>query len=255
MVRVCDIYDVIHGAAPFDTALSFDNSGLLIGDGNQEVTRVLLALDITPAVVEEAAAMNANLILSHHPVIFHPVKSLGPQDVAYQLARNGIAALCCHTNLDLSPVCGVNVALGSKLGLKNVRREDVFGEECVLFSGELPEALAPEAFAALVKEKLGAPAVKFSPGEREVRKVFFCSGAGGEYLGLADCRGADAYLTGEMKHHEELEAARSRLTVVAAGHYHTEKVFAEFLASYLRKRIPGTAFLLSQGEAPPMGAL
>ena len=79
MVRVCDIYDVIHGAAPFDTALSFDNSGLLIGDGNQEVTRVLLALDITPAVVEEAAAMNANLILSHHPVIFHPVKSLGPR--------------------------------------------------------------------------------------------------------------------------------------------------------------------------------
>ena len=64
-----------------------------------------------------------------------------------------------------------------------------------------------------------------------------------------------SYLTGEMKHHEELEAARSRLTVVAAGHYHTEKVFAEFLASYLRKRIPGTAFLLSQGEAPPMGAL
>ena len=125
----------------------------------------------------------------------------------------------------------------------------------MLFSGELPEALSPEAFAALVKEKLGAPAVKFSPGEREVRKVFFCSGAGGEYLGLADCRGADAYLTGEMKHHEELEAARSRLTVVAAGHYHTEKVFAEFLASYLRKRIPGTAFLLSQGEAPPMGAM
>ena len=133
MARIRDIYDIIDAVAPFSTALDFDNAGLLVGDGNTIVTRALLALDITPAVVAEAASMNANLILSHHPVIFHPLKSLGPQDVPYQLASRGIAALCCHTNLDLSPVCGVNVALGSKLGLRNVRREDVFGEDCVLF--------------------------------------------------------------------------------------------------------------------------
>ena len=116
MARICDIYDIIDAVAPFSTALDVDNSGLLVGDGNTVVTRALLALDSTPAVVEEAASMNANLILAHHPVIFHPLKALGPQDVAYQLASRGIAALCCHTNLDLSPVCGVNVALGSKLG-------------------------------------------------------------------------------------------------------------------------------------------
>ena len=81
------------------------------------------------------------------------------------------------------------------------------------------------------------------------------NGAGGEYVSQAACRGADAYLTGEMKHHEELEAAYSRLTCVAAGHYHTEKVFAEFLASYLRKRISDTAFLLSQIETAPMSTL
>ena len=233
MARIRDIYDIIDAVAPFSTALDFDNAGLLVGDGNTIVTRALLALDITPAVVAEAASMNANLILSHHPVIFHPLKSLGPQDVPYQLASRGIAALCCHTNLDLSPVCGVNVALGSKL----------------------EEPLEPQAFAALVKEKLSAPAVKFCPGQGKVQRVFFCSGAGGGYVHQAACRGADAYLTGEMKHHEELEAAQSRLTCVAAGHYHTEKVFGEFLASYLRKRVPDTAFLLSQAEAAPMGAL
>ncbi len=81
MARIRDIYDIIDAVAPFSTALDFDNSGLLVGDGNTQVTRVLLALDITPVVVAEAAAMNANLILSHHPVIFHPLKSLGPQDV------------------------------------------------------------------------------------------------------------------------------------------------------------------------------
>ena len=182
MARIRDIYDIIDAVAPFSTALDFDNAGLLVGDGNTIVTRALLALDIPPAVVAEAASMNANLILSHHPVIFHPLKSLGPQDVPYQLASRGIAALCCHTNLDLSPVCGVNVALGSKLGLRNVRREDVFGADCVLFSGDLEEPLEPQAFAALVKEKLSAPAVKFCPGQGKVQRVFFCSGAGGGYV-------------------------------------------------------------------------
>lgn len=89
MARIRDIYDIIDAVAPFSTALDFDNAGLLVGDGNTVVTRALLALDITPAVVAEAASMNANLILSHHPVIFHPLKSLGPQDVPYQLGQPG----------------------------------------------------------------------------------------------------------------------------------------------------------------------
>ena len=131
----------------------------------------------------------------------------------------------------------------------------MFGEDSVLYSGDLEEPLDAEDFAALVKEKLSAPAVKFVPGDRPVQKVFLCSGAGGEYVHQAACRGADAYLTGEIKHHEELEAAYSRLTCVAAGHYYTEKVFAEFLASYLRKRVPDTAFLLSQVETAPMRVL
>lgn len=255
MARICDIYDVIDGAAPFASALAFDNVGLLVGDANEEVTRALIALDITPAVVEEAASINANLIISHHPVIFDPLKALGPRDVPYQLARRNIAALCCHTNLDLSPVCGVNVALAGKLGLKSVKPEDVFGEECVLFSGELEKELLPEEFAALVKERLDAKAVGLISGDRPVKKVFLCSGAGGEYTRFAACRGADAYLTGEMKHHEALDAARTGLTCVAAGHYETEKPFGEFLASYLRKRVPSTPFLLSRVERPPFTVL
>lgn len=251
MARIQDIYDIINAAAPFSAAMSFDNVGVLVGDRNQLVSRVLIALDITEAVVEEAASMNAGLIISHHPVIFHPLKSLGAQDVPYLLARSGIAALCCHTNLDLSPVCGVNVALAGRLGLRNIRAEDVFGEECVLFSGELETELAPQGFAALVKERLEARAVQLIPGERPVKKVFLCSGAGGEYVPFAACRGADAYLTGEMRHHEALDAARTGVTCVVAGHYETEKPFGEFLASYLKKRIPDTAFLLSRAERPP----
>lgn len=255
MARIRDIYDVINAVAPFSTAMSFDNAGLLVGEANTEVSRALIALDITEAVVEEAVSINANLIISHHPVIFHAIKSLGERDIPYLLAKNGIAALCCHTNLDLSPVCGVNVALAGKLGLRNIHAEDVFGEECVLFAGELENELAPAEFAALAKERLNAGAVGLIPGNRPVKKVFLCSGAGGEYVHFAACRGADAYLTGEMAHHEALEAARTGLTCVAAGHYETEKPFGEFLASYLKKRIPGTAFLLSQEERPPFQAI
>lgn len=255
MARVCDIYDIINGAAPFSSAMSFDNAGLLVGDGNTVVSRALIALDITRAVVEEAVSLNANLIISHHPVIFQPIKSLGGSDVPYLLAKNGVAALCCHTNLDISPVCGINVALAGKLGLRSVRQEDVFGEECVLFSGELPEELSPEELALLVKERLNAGAVGLIAGNRPVKKVFLCGGAGGEFVHFAACRGADAYLTGEMRHHEALEAARTGVTCVAAGHYETEKPFGEFLASYLRKRFPDTAFLLSQAERPAFQVL
>lgn len=249
MVRICDIYDVIDRAAPFANALSFDNSGLLVGDPTAEVARALLALDITPEVVEEAASINAGLIISHHPVIFEPIKSLNSRGVPYLLARKGIAALCCHTNLDISPVCGVNIALAGRLGLKSIRQEDVFGEDCVLFSGEIEGSPLPADFAKLVQERLDTPSVQLIPGNRPIKKVFLCSGAGGSTVPFAACRGADAYVTGEMKHHEMLAAAATGVTCVVAGHYETEIVFAEFLAAYLRKRLPGAAFLLSKTTA------
>lgn len=251
MTHIRDIYDVIDGAAPFSAALEFDNVGLLVGDGDTPVTRVLLALDITPAVVEEAAALKAELVISHHPVIFAPLRSLSSRDVPFLLTKRGVAALCCHTNLDRSPVCGVNVALAGKLGLRNVRAEDVFGRQSVLFSGELEEPVEPKEFAGLVKERLETGSVQLMDGGRPVKKIFFCSGAGGDELSNAACRGADAFLTGELKHHEALEAARLGLTCVAAGHYETEKPFGAFLASYLKKRLPDVEFSVSGAERPP----
>lgn len=251
MARICDIYDIINSAAPFDSQMAFDNSGLLVGDRATEVTRALICLDITREVIDEAGAMNANLIISHHPVIFDPIKSLSSQDPAYLLARNGIAALCCHTNLDISPVCGVNVALANRLGLRNIRPEEAFGEDCVLYSGELLEPMEPEEFALHVKGRLSAGALKLLPGDGMVKRVFLCSGAGGEFAPYAAMRGGDAYLTGDMKHHEALEARKTGLTCVVAGHYETERVFAEYLAAYLKKRAPDTGFLVSRAESAP----
>ncbi len=145
----------------------------------------------------------------------------------------------------------MNVALANRLGLRNIRPEEAFGEDCVLYSGELPEPMEPEKFALHVKGRLSAGALKLLPGDGMVKRVFMCSGAGGEFAPYAAMRGGDAYLTGEMKHHEALEARKTGLTCVVAGHYETERVFAEYLAAYLKKRAPDTGFLVSRAESAP----
>ncbi|WP_322173320.1 Nif3-like dinuclear metal center hexameric protein [Acutalibacter caecimuris] len=251
MARICDIYDVINAVAPFESQLSFDNSGLLVGDAATQVTRALLCLDITEAVIEEATGINANLIISHHPVIFNPIKSLNSLDAAYLLAKRGMAALCCHTNLDLSPICGVNVALASRLGLRNVRQENVFGEESILFSGDVETPCEPVEFAQLVKKRLRVSTVQLIPGNSTIQRVFLCSGAGGNEIQHTACRGGDAFVTGELRHHEAITAVKTGLTCIAAGHYETEVIFREFLAEYLKKRITDTAFLISKAEHSP----
>ena len=117
MNTVGEIYRFIDEIAPFHTAMDFDNVGLLVGDEKQAVDRALVALDITPAVVEEASACGAQLIVSHHPVIFTPLRRLTAGSPPFLLAQKGISAICAHTNLDLA-AGGVNTCLGEALGMK-----------------------------------------------------------------------------------------------------------------------------------------
>ena len=138
MRTVGEIFSAVDAIAPFASAMDFDNSGLLVGSAGQPVDCALLALDITPAVIEEAVATGAQLIISHHPVIFHPLRSLNADSPVYRLAQNGLAAICAHTNLDLAPVHGVNTALAAALGFEKFStiRED---PEQLLLVCELPE--------------------------------------------------------------------------------------------------------------------
>ena len=127
MVKVQDIYNFIDEIAPFDTAMDFDNVGMLVGNMNQEVAKVLLALDITPDVVNEAKTIGAHLILSHHPVIFNPIKSLDTSNAVYMLSGNNISAICAHTNLDMAPF-GVNTCLAGTLKLYNLEPLSIYRE-------------------------------------------------------------------------------------------------------------------------------
>lgn len=253
MRTVGEIYDRLDELAPFRSAMAFDNVGLLAGSPARQVSRAVLALDITKEVIEEAASWGAELIISHHPVIFDSLRRLSESDPAYWLARRGIAAICAHTNLDMAPF-GVNTCLAEKIGLVHVRGEGILPETGApsFFLGELPEALTPEAFAAQVKEALSAGSVQYTKGKEPVRLVGLCSGAGGDEAEAAFALGAEAFVTGEAKHHQFLKAKALGKTLLAAGHFATEDVVIEPLKARLQADFPEILFVKSKAFTDPV---
>jgi len=144
-----DILNYFEEFAPCATQMSFDNAGLIVGDKYTAVSRVLVALDITEDVVNEAERLGCELIISHHPVIFAPIKRLSPSSVPYMLAQKGISAVCMHTNLDLGEKFGVNICLADALGVKNPVLSEL--GEC-MFTGELESETDIHDFAKLAKK-------------------------------------------------------------------------------------------------------
>lgn len=242
MITVRDIYDYIDAKAPFSTQMDFDNAGLLVGDGNAPVSRVMVALDATLPVVREAGRRKCQLLVTHHPLIFHPLKAITPNDLTQatvaELIRRNMALICAHTNLDAAPG-GVNDVLMERLGVKVTGILDEFGVgDCGPYGmgriGELSEPMEPRAFASMVKKALGARAVRAVPGSRPVKRVAVCGGAGGDMVELAASLGMDAYVTADVKHHEFLLAQALDITLLDAGHYATENPVTPVLADQIK---------------------
>ncbi|WP_407385807.1 Nif3-like dinuclear metal center hexameric protein [Ruminococcus sp.] len=234
--------------APFDSAAEWDNSGLLVGSPDAEISRALLALDITPAVIAEAREKGAELIISHHPVIFSPLRTLNPDHPAYRLAKYDLAALCLHTDLDRARQ-GVNTALGDALALENT----ALYPEHFLLVGDTPKPYTAAEFAAFLKERLHAPSVRFTDGA--VTRVAVSSGGGGEGVELAEGFGADAFVTGEMKHHQYLYAAAHGIAAFDAGHFSTEDVVIAPLRALFAARFPDVTFIVSEASVCPYQAI
>lgn len=251
MSTVTHIYDAIDRLAPFWLTMDFDNTGILVGDRNREVSCALLALDCTPAVVEQARQLGAQLIVTHHPVIFHPLKRVNEDAVVYLLIRSDIAVISAHTNLDIAQG-GVNDALASAIGLRDCRGLELLNEQTGAWLGRigtLPEPLSPEAFAAHIKACLNAASVKFAAAPRAIRTVALCSGSGADCLDAAISAGADALLTSEVKQHEYLAAAAAGISIFDAGHFDTEDIVIEPLRDYLAKEIPDVHFFTTHRSA------
>lgn len=242
MTSVDDIYNYIDSFAPFSASADFDNTGILIGDKNAAVTKVVVALDITTEVVDEAVELNAELIISHHPIIFNPLKKIESSSVPAKMIRSNLSAICAHTNLDLSPVFGVNTVLAEACGLVNCRFCE--SSEC-LFVAVTEEKLSAVQLAEKIKRGLNCERLAYSERTGLISKVGICSGAGGSEVFSAAAEGCDAFITGEIKHHELLFAKENNMAVFYAGHYKSEDIITESLAMKLGERFNSVRFIKS----------
>lgn len=245
MPTVRDVEAVLYELAPRDLAMERDNVGLLIGRPEREASKVLVALDVTEDVAEEAAREGANLIVAHHPVMncaYNPVQTIRDDTIQgrllLKLVENKIAVICMHTNLDRT-AGGVNDALAARLGLEHVAT--LPGGDDILRVGELPGTMALPSFLQWVRAAISPNGIRFTNSGKGVRRVAVGGGACGEYWRAAAEYGCDTLVTSDLKYHEFLDAQASGLTVIDAGHFPTEDVVCPVLCEYLRRKFPGLA--------------
>lgn len=247
-VTVQQVLQILKELAPPELACSWDNVGLLVDTG-RPVGAVAVALDITADVVQEAAESGCDLIVSHHPVIFNPLKHLGPKDVPALLVKNGISAICMHTNLDAAEG-GVNDVLAR---LFEAEDPEPFGEEGIGRVGSV-EPTDAKALAALCQSRLNAH-VKLVDAGKPIRRLAMIGGSGGSMLADAAAAGADALLTGEASHHDAIDARAMGLSLIVAGHYSTEFPIVPVLADHLSRRFSGLRVICSRRNKDPFSYL
>lgn len=220
MATVKDIYSIIDGFAPFCAQEEWDNSGLLVGNEKAEVKKILFALDITNDVVCQAVICGANLIITHHPVIFGSVSNVLSDSLAYKLIENNINIICAHTNYDRA-VDGVNDILCEIVGLKDITKV----ENSFLNIGYIPSlnSMDTNDFANYIKTRLNGT-VRYNNINKKISKVAVCSGSGSDFLAEAKNLGCDALLTGDGSHHSFLDANEMDILLVCAGHFETENI-------------------------------
>ena len=265
VAAVKDIFQFVDSIAPFETQEGFDNAGFLVGRGGREVRKVLVALDITLEVADEAVSQGAELILAHHPVIFQPVQSVTDGTVTgrvlLELLEHGVAAICAHTNLDAAHG-GVNGCLARTLELGEIGQLCQAGVDAkgrpygigrvglVQLSG-----LTAKESAAFVKEKLGSSCVRYVDGGRPVSRVAVGGGACGSMIEDALAAGCDTFVTSDLKYNQFLDAKALGLNLMDAGHFPTENVVCEPLARRLAKNFPDVEVLVSQVHCEVCGAV
>ncbi|MCF2556504.1 Nif3-like dinuclear metal center hexameric protein [Fournierella massiliensis] len=243
MTELKEIYGYLKELAPLELAEDWDNPGLLV-DCGRPVGRVLTCLDITGPVVREAQEKGCDLVVSHHPVIFRPLKALQEGQVPCLLLKAGISAICMHTNLDAAPG-GVNDTLAQWMGLREV---EPFAEGMGRI-GWIEEMSAHQL--AQETARILHARVQWADGGKPIRRLALITGSGGSMLEDAIRAGADALLTGEASHHAALDALAAGVTLVAAGHYATEFPVAQTLATRLGDRFRDLEVLVSEMDRDP----
>lgn len=261
MVACQIVMDAMERIAPRALAEEWDNPGLLVGSPAQQVNRIMVCLDVSEAVVDQAVAQHCEMIVAHHPLLFKPIKKVRTDlplgRVLQKLLVHHMAVYAAHTNLDIAQG-GVNDVLARRIGLQELEpfvltqpsgQRPPFAPASLGRIGYLAEPMTAEAFAGRVRDGLGAAHVRLvRAGTKRIRKVAVCSGSGAEFIGKAVFCGADAYVTGDVRYHEAQHAAEAGIHVIDAGHFPTEFPVVAVLAKRLGEelsRVKGGAEIVS----------
>lgn len=244
-MKVNDIKEYLCTLAPLELLLDFDNAGFLVGHGDAEVRKVLLALDVTSEVIEEAIGLGCELIVSHHPLIWDSMKSVTDGSVqtrkVLRLIENHIAVISMHTNLDIADG-GVNDVLIGLFGVEPKGGVDSFG--CGRW-GELDEPMPLSDFLPLCKKILNVNGLRYHDAGRPVKRLAVLGGAGGGEIANAAALGCDTYVTADIKYSDMLLAKELGINVIDGDHFCTEAPVMPMLAEKLKNRFPGIEAVVS----------
>jgi dinuclear metal center YbgI/SA1388 family protein len=278
MLRIHEIVSAFEAVAPLALQESYDNSGLIVGEMGAQVSKALLCLDSTEAVVDEAIAKGCDLIIAHHPIVFGGLKRFTGSDYVQRAVikalRNNIAIYACHTNLDNVLRGGVNeriaqqlefavervlrpigADLGSFVGIGGLDDSDVFRTAGAGVLCNLQKPMNVLDFLQHVKAKMGLDVVKYTKCDVDmVRKVAICGGAGSFLIGDALRAGADAFITSDVKYHEFFDA-EGKMLLCDIGHYESEKYTIDLFSNILSAKFPKFATIFAGTITNPIDYL
>ncbi len=258
-MRIRNIIAPLEEFAPLALQESYDNAGLLTGHPDMEVTGAVLCLDATEEVLDEAIALGVNLVVSHHPIIFRPLKSISGQNnvdrVVVKAIKNNIAIYAAHTNLDRARH-GMSMVLAGKLGLQKIEVLDPEGDGVGFGAvGELPEPVGAIEFLRRVAQTLGTGCIRHSrPPKETVQRIALITGAGGDGLEKAIEAGADVFLTADVRY-DRFFAAEKRILLADIGHFESEFCAIDLMYDIISKKIATFALHKSKSSHNPVGYL
>ncbi len=256
-MKLSEFMERLETFCPLSFAAGWDNSGLQVGNESKEIRRVMLALDATSDVIGQSVLKQADLLLTHHPLLFHGCKQVGSGDFVgkriLKLAEAGIACYAMHTNFD---VLGMADAAADELNLMNrevlsVTYEDDVSREGFGRIGQLPEYMSLGETAEIVKKAFSVAAVRvYGDPEQTIVTAAVLPGAGSGEVDQAVKAGADVMITGDISHHTGLDAVEKGIAVIDAGHYGVEKLFIPYMETYFRREMPQLEVLRADESEP-----
>lgn len=269
-MKIIEVVNALERFAPLPLQAGYDNAGMQIGLTEAEVSGALLCLDVTEEVVDEAVAQGCNLVVAHHPLIFHKLARITGDDYVQRTVmkaiKHDVAIVAMHTNMDSAPG-GVNHRIAEKMGLRapaffgsrqTAYAKDANGGEPIAVDGgegvlgELPEPMAADDFVLMLKRTFNVECVMANQLlRREIRRVAVCGGAGSFLLPQAIAAGADAFVTGEMHYHEYF-GHNQEIQIAVIGHYESEQYTNEIFRDIIERECPGVRCCLTKTNTNPI---